>query len=138
MRCARMDERSAQRREELAVVGTASAMFGDLARAARDDVLMAFAAALGVVSGPQAVGGRFDFLEDEPIVVERSQRDDRVLVQGVERRSLRVEPVRQIVESRQGFGGPAYISGTSEQSGGTFVADRAIVRKTPGPDRRRS
>ena len=80
------------------------AVLGDLAGAARDDVLVTFAAGLRVVRRPEAVGDRLDFLEDEAVVVERTQRHHRVLVDGVEGRTLRVEAVGAIVEGGRRFG----------------------------------
>src|SRR4029079_5623806 len=66
---------------------------------ARGDVLMTFAAALRVVGRPEPFIGAFGLLEDEPVVVEGSQRDDVVLVQRVEGRPLRIEAVRETVET---------------------------------------
>ena len=60
-------------------------MLGHLAGAAGDDVLMALAARLGVVGRAEAVGDGLDLFEDEPVVVERPQRHDVVLVERVER-----------------------------------------------------
>ena len=77
---ARLDQRPAQRLEELAVEHVPGAVLGDLARAAGHDVLVALAAALGVVGRAQAVVDGLDLLEDEPVVVERAQRDHIVLV----------------------------------------------------------
>ena len=59
---------------------------------------MTFAARLRVVSGPETVGDALRFLEDELVVVERSQRDHGVFVNGVEIRSLRIEPICEAVE----------------------------------------
>ena len=80
MGCARMDQRPAERLEELAFEQSSGAMFRDLAGAAGDDVLVAFAAALGVVGRAEAIGDGLDFFENEPIVVERAERDDVVFV----------------------------------------------------------
>jgi hypothetical protein len=52
-------------------------MFGNLARAARHDGLMALAAALRVVSWSEAVRICLHFLEDESVVIEGTQRHDR-------------------------------------------------------------
>jgi hypothetical protein len=74
-------------------------MLGDLAGAAGGDVLMAFGAALRVVRRPEAVGDRFDFLEDETVVVERAVGHDVVFIERVVRRSLRKEAVGAVVEA---------------------------------------
>ncbi len=99
MRCTRMDQRAAQRLEELAIQQTPGPVLGHLAGAAGHDVLVALPAALGVVRWPQAVVHGFDFLEDESIVVEGAQCHNCVFVDRVERWTLDVEPVRQVVES---------------------------------------
>lgn len=81
----------------------AGAVFRHLAGAARDHVLVTLAATLRVVGRSQAVGGRLHFLEDEAVVVERSQRhrvDD-----GGEVRALRVEAVGAAIEPGEGFSG---------------------------------
>src|SRR4029450_11902654 len=75
------------------------AMFRNLACAAGDHVLVALAAALRVVRGPETVGDLLHFLEDEPIVVERTKRYDVVFVQLFEVGTLRIESVREVVEA---------------------------------------
>jgi hypothetical protein len=72
-------ERAAEGFEELVTIKTPRTVLGDLARAARDDVLVAFAAALGVVDRADAVIDRLDLFENEAVVVERAQRDDGIL-----------------------------------------------------------
>jgi len=75
------NERSAERlKKGVAFEPAGYGMFGDLARAARHDVLMALAAALRVVSRAEAVRIRLYFLEDESVVIEGTQRHDRVLI----------------------------------------------------------
>ena len=54
------------------------AVLGDLARAARDDILMTLATALRVVDRSESIGHRLDCLEHETVIVERAQRDDRL------------------------------------------------------------
>src|SRR5438067_9061160 len=76
----RMDQRAAERFEKLAVCGMPGSLHGDLAGTAGDDILMTFAAALGVVSRPKALGNGFDFFVNEPVVIERSKLDKIVLV----------------------------------------------------------
>ena len=68
-------------------------MFGDLARAAGHDVLMALAATLRVVSWPEAVRICLYFLEDESVVIEGTQRPDCILIDLLERWTLLVETV---------------------------------------------
>ncbi len=80
------------------------AVLGDLARAAGRDVLVALAARLRVVDGSETVRAPLDLLEDESIVVERSQRHDRVLFERVEIRPLVEIAVREAVEARRRFG----------------------------------
>src|SRR4029077_16520194 len=93
MRSSRLDERSAQRLETLIALVVAGPMFGDLARAAGHDVLMALAATLRVVSWPEAVRIRLHFLGDESVVMEGTPRLDCILIDLLERRTLLVESV---------------------------------------------
>src|SRR5687768_8294831 len=74
-------------------------MLCDLARAASDDVLMAFTAALRVVRRTQSVADELLFFENEPVVIERPQDDDVVFVDRVEWRPLYIEAVRHAVEA---------------------------------------
>jgi hypothetical protein len=78
-------------------------MFGDLARAARHDVL-ALAAVLRVVSWAEAVRICLHFLEDKSVVIEGTQRHDRVLIDLLERWTLLVEAVGEVVETGRRFG----------------------------------
>ena len=94
----RLDERTTHRLDELQQFQAPGAVLGDLAGATRDDVLVTFAACLCIERRPQPVGDRFHFFEDEPVVVEGTQRDHRVFVDVVECRTLRVETVGAIVE----------------------------------------
>src|SRR6478735_9095748 len=84
-----MNQRSTLRIEELAVQQVSGALHGHLARAAGDDVLVALATALGVVSGPEAVGLPLDVLERRAVFVERR---------------LQFESVGQVVERGWCFG----------------------------------
>ena len=84
-----MHERPAERLEELVAHEPTRAVLGDLAGTAGRDVLMTLAATLRVVDRAQSVGDDFDLLEDEAVVVERTQRHDIVLVDRLERRALR-------------------------------------------------
>ena len=79
-------------------------VFGHLAGAAGDDVLVAFAAGLAVVGRAETVADGLGFFEDEAVVVERSQGHDGVFVDGGERRALRVHAVGLVVETRRRFG----------------------------------
>ena len=65
---------------------------------------MALPATLAVVHRAQPVRDLFRFLEDEPVVVERAQRHDVVLVEAFERRPLFGEAVGEIVEAGRRFG----------------------------------
>ena len=105
MRRARVNQRAAERLEEFAVLHVSGSVLGDLAGAAGDDVLMALAAALGVVDRPQAILDRFEFLEDESIVVERAERDDAFFVDGIVVRPLFIEAICLVVETRRSFVG---------------------------------
>ena len=67
---ARLNQRSAERFEELIAIERAGAVFGNLAGAARDDVLVALATTLRVVRGSEPIARRFDFFEDEAVIVE--------------------------------------------------------------------
>ena len=124
MRGPRMHQRPAQRLEELAVQHVAGAVLGHLAGAAGDDVLVALAARLGVVGRAQPVDDGLDLFEDEPVVVERAQRPDVVLVQRVERTALRIHAVGQAVEPGRGLGGIA------------SAEERALRIHRPGADER--
>jgi len=92
-------------------------MLGNLARAARSDVLMAFAATLCVVDRPQAVLDVLDLLEQKTVVVERAQRHDVRGVQSVEGRPLAQEAVGLIVEACR------RLVGTRRQHGLAVVVD---------------
>ncbi len=100
----RLDERSAERLNKAASVEVAGPMFGDLARTAGYDVLVAFAATLRVVSWAKTVRIRLDFLKDESIVIKGTQRHDRVLIDLLERWTLLVEAVGEVVETSRCFG----------------------------------
>src|SRR5436309_1710246 len=69
IRCARLNERTAQRLEEHTVRHTAGAMFCDLARAAGRHVLMAFPATLPVEGRAKAVGDCLYLLEDKAVII---------------------------------------------------------------------
>ena len=94
-----MHQRAALRFEELAVRHPPGAMFGDLACSAGHHILVALAAPLCVIRRPEAIGDGFGLLEDEPVVVERSQSDDVVFIDRVECRPLRTEAVGFVVEA---------------------------------------
>ena len=98
-------------------------MFGDLARAARHDVL-ALAAVLRVVSWAEAVRLCLYFLEDESVVIEGTQRHDRVLIDLLERSTLFVETVGEVVENGRRFGdfhaGGNFAPGALKGSGRTL------------------
>ena len=83
-----MHERTAKRLEELVAHEPTRAVLRNLAGTARRDVLMTLAATLRVIDGAQSVRDYFDFLEDEAVIVERTQRHDIVLVDRLERRAL--------------------------------------------------
>ena len=68
----RLDQRTAKRFEELAILGMASPVLGYLARASRDNVLMARAAALGVIGRPKTVS-MVSFFKNEPAIVVRAK-----------------------------------------------------------------
>ena len=111
-------------------------MLGHLARAAGDDVLMAFAAALGIVRRTETVRGGFDFLEDEAVVVVRPQRPRVPVFEGAKGRSLGIEPVGQIVESGQGFActvtsatAVVFASGPIDLSGRALITQPSIMRE---------
>jgi hypothetical protein len=99
----RLDQRAADRLDELSQLETSRSVLGNLARATGHDVLMTFAAGLRIERGTEAVRDALDLLEYEPIVVEGTQRYDAVFVDGVELGPLDVEPVGAIVERRRGF-----------------------------------
>src|SRR5437660_11285484 len=73
-RSTRLDERTARRFEKLAIEGMPSPVLGYLARAARDDVLMACGAALGVIGRPKTVLCGFLFFKNEPAIIVRAKR----------------------------------------------------------------
>src|SRR5439155_27108439 len=72
-RSTRLDERTARRFEELAIEGMPSPVLGYLARAARDNVLVACAAALSVIGRPKTVLYGFLFFKNEPAFVVREK-----------------------------------------------------------------
>jgi hypothetical protein len=80
-------------------------VFGTLARAAGHHVLVALAAALGVVRGSESVLQALDLLEDEAVVVERRERVHVLLVDRLEGRPLLQESIGQVVEARRRLGG---------------------------------
>src|SRR5438034_8404164 len=85
-----VDERTAWRVDKVAVGGDVScSQLGDLADRACDRVLVAFAARLGVVNGPETVRYLLDVLERRLCFVELDLTD---------------KPVGQIVEAGRGFG----------------------------------
>ena len=84
----RLDERTARRLEELAIEGMPSPVLSYLARAPRDNVLVACAAALSVIGRPKTVLGGFNFFKDEPAIVERAKWLDIVLSDRVKIRPL--------------------------------------------------
>ena len=94
----RLDQRATHRLHELQQLQAPGAVLGHLARAAGHDVLVTLAARLGVERRAQSVSDRLDFLEDETIVIEGTQRHDRVFIDRVECRPLGVEAVGAIVE----------------------------------------
>ncbi len=104
MRRATLDQRAAERLEEDLAVHAARAVLGDLAGAAGYHVLVTFAATLGVVGRPETVHHGLDFLEDEAVVVERTQRNDIVLIDRIEWRSLRRKSVRAVIEAGRRLG----------------------------------
>ena len=85
-------------------------VLGNLAGASGHHVLMALAAALRVVGWPKTVRVALHLLEDEPVVVEGSERHDRVLVDLLERWTLLVEAVGLVVEA--GWGLPEHAGRT--------------------------
>ena len=97
----RVNQRSALRVEELPAGQVPRPLYRHLAGAAGDDVLVTLATALGVVGRPKSVRIFLDLLEDESVVVERTQRHDVVFVQLVEGHSLRIESVRDVGKSRR-------------------------------------
>ena len=101
----RMNQRAPQGLEETTRdIEPTGPVLGDLARPAGHHVLVTFTATLGVVGRSETVDVALDFLEDEPVVVERAQRLYVFLVDGIERRALRIESVRTVVEPGRGFG----------------------------------
>src|SRR4051812_178166 len=74
-------------------------MLRHLARATRHDVLMALAAGLRVVGRPESIPDALHLFEDELVVVERTQRDDRVFVERVGGGPLGIEAIGAVVES---------------------------------------
>ena len=75
IRRARLDQRTAGCLEELISLEVAGAVFSDLAGASADHVLVAFHAALAVVSRAETERDSVDFLEEEAIVVKGAKRN---------------------------------------------------------------
>ena len=92
-RSTRLDERTARRLEELAIEGMPSPLLGYLARAARDNVLVACAAALSVIGRPKTFLHGFSFFKDEPAIVVRAKWLNVVLIDSLKRRPLFKEAV---------------------------------------------
>jgi hypothetical protein len=106
-------------------------VLGDLAGAARDDVLVTFAAGLRVVGRPEPSAIVLDLLEHEAVVVERTQRDDRVLVERVERRPCGSKPLVRLSKaagaSRNGPPnrlGPTAVARVERLTGGRLRSTR--------------
>jgi hypothetical protein len=92
---------------------------------------MALTTALRVVGRSEPIFLRFDFFEDESVVVVRPERHDVVLVQRVERRPLRIEAVRLVVEAGGRFFRHCRRRGR-ERLG---VDGTAVVREPEAPER---
>jgi hypothetical protein len=69
----------------------------------------------------------FHFLEDETVIVKRTERNDSVLIQGSEIRSLLTEAVGQVVKARGGFGG---ITPTLAEGRAIFIFHRAVMSES--------
>src|SRR5262249_10705050 len=87
-RSTRLDERTARRFEELAIQAMPSPVLGYLARATRDNVLMARGAALGVIGRPKTFLYGFLFFKNEPAIVVGAKWLHIVLSDRVEIRPL--------------------------------------------------
>ena len=103
MRGSRLDERTTQRLRKGVTDEPPGAVLSHLAGSSGDYVLVALAAALGIIGWPKPVGVCFHFLEDEPVVVEGTERYDRVLIDLLERWTLLVEAVGLVVEAGWGL-----------------------------------
>src|ERR1700675_3881229 len=87
-RSTRLNERTARRFEELAIEGMPSPVLGYLARTPRDNVLMACAAALGVIGRTKTVLCGFLFFKNEPAIIVRAKWLDIVLSDRIKIRAL--------------------------------------------------
>jgi hypothetical protein len=74
-------------------------MLCDLARASRNNILMAGVAALCVVRRTKSIGHCFYFLEKETVVIERAKGNDIVLIDRAERWALNEESVAEVIEA---------------------------------------
>src|SRR5438128_1536766 len=79
------------------------AVLRNLARATRHHVLVTLSAALRVVDRTETIGDPLDLLEDEAVVVVRTQRLDRPFLEALVRRPLHQISVGAIVEPGRGF-----------------------------------
>jgi len=116
---------AAQRIFELSAVEMAAAVLCNLAGPARDDILMAFSAALGVIGRPQSVGDLLDLFEDESIVVEGMTRPHVAGVDAFERRALLGSAVGLVIEARCGFSR----SGLGRHDSGRPDRGRCVARQ---------
>src|SRR5437773_2601166 len=87
-RCTRLNERTTRRFEELAIERMSSPVLGYLARATRDNVLVACGAALGVIGRPKTVLYGFLFFKNEPAIVVRTKWLHVVLIDRLKIRPL--------------------------------------------------
>src|SRR5437660_7830268 len=87
-RSTRLDERTARRFEELAIESMPSPVLSYLARAPRDNILVACGAALSVIGRPKTVLCGFNFFKDEPAIAERAKWLDIALSDPVKIRHL--------------------------------------------------
>jgi hypothetical protein len=92
-RSPRLDERTSRRFEELAIQAMPSPVLGYLAPGPGDNVLVARAAALGVIGRPKTFLCRFLFFKNEPAIVVRAKWLDVVFIDRFKIRPLWKEAV---------------------------------------------
>jgi hypothetical protein len=71
-----LDQIATQRIKKLVLESMSASLFDNLARSARDNVLVTFTTALRVVGGPETIGNSLDFLEEKSVVIEGTSGDD--------------------------------------------------------------
>src|SRR5258708_3176345 len=104
MDSAGLHQGATQRFEEISFISSPGSMFGHLARASRNYVLVTLATTLSVKSWPHAIRYRLHLLKNKAVIVKRAECNDIIFVNGLETRALLVESVGKVVKTHRGLG----------------------------------